>query len=88
MTYQNGLSNLNADRPELLPEFLCQLVHDGVTVVLDSFEGGQVAVLLQHTPGMAVGLHCLSIGLQLQTLVQPRRQFKQKLQLPQEGVDP
>lgn len=82
MIHHTGFSNPNTDRPELLPEFLCQLVHDGVTVILNSFEGGQVAVLLQHTSGMAVGLHCLSVGLQLQTFVQSRGQFKQKLQLP------
>lgn len=55
--------------PELLSKLLCQLVHDGVTVVLDPLEGGQVAVLLQHTAGAAVRSHCLSIGLQLQTLI-------------------
>lgn len=62
---------MHVDRfpPELLPELLCQLVHDGVTVVLNSLEGGQVAVLLQHTAGVAVGSHRLSIGLQLQTLI-------------------
>ena len=64
---------LNADRPELLPQFLRQLVHDGVTVVLNSLKGRQVAVLLQHTSGMTVGRHCLSVGLQLQTFVQSRR---------------
>lgn len=69
MIHQNVFSHVKADRPELLPEFLRQLVHDGVTVILNSFEGGQVAVLLQHTSGMAVGLHCLSVGLQLQTFV-------------------
>lgn len=56
--------------PELLPKLLCQLVHDGMTVVLDPLEGGQVAVLLQHTAGAAVGAYCLSVGLQLQTLIQ------------------
>lgn len=55
--------------PELLSKLLSQLVHDGMTVVLDPLEGGQVAVLLQHTAGTAVGSHCLSIGLQLQTLI-------------------
>lgn len=55
--------------PELLPELLCQLVHDGMTVVLNSLERGQVAVLLQHTAGMAMGSHRLSVGLQLQTLI-------------------
>lgn len=62
---------MHVDRfpPELLSELLCQFVHDGVTVVLNSLEGGQVAVLLQHTAGMAVGSHCLRIGLQFQTLI-------------------
>lgn len=69
MIHRNVFYRLKADRPELLPEFLCQLIHDGVTVILNSFEGGQVAVLLQHTSGMAVGLYCLSVGLQLQTFV-------------------
>lgn len=65
--------------PELLPKLLRQLLHDGVTVILNSFEGGQVAVLLQHTASTAVGVHCLSIGLHLQTLIQSSRQLKQKL---------
>lgn len=68
--------------PELLSELLGQLVHDGVAVVLNSLERGQVAVLLQHTAGVAVRSHCLSVGLHLQTLIQSSRQFKQKLQLP------
>lgn len=55
--------------PELLSKLLCQLIHDSMTIVLNSFKGGQVAVLLQHTAGTAVGAHCLSIGLKLQTLI-------------------
>lgn len=69
MIHQSASCHLKADRPELLPEFLRQLVHDGVTVILNSSEGRQVAVLLQNTSGMAVGPHCLSVGLQLQTFV-------------------
>lgn len=69
--------------PEFLSQLLSQLLHDGVTVILNPLEGGQVAVLLQHTAGMPVEAHCLSIGLQLQTLIQSSRQFKQKLELPQ-----
>lgn len=58
-----------------------------MTVVLNALERGQVAVLLQHTAGMPMGLHRLGVSLQLQTLIQSGGQFKQKLELPQEGVD-
>lgn len=68
--------------PELLSELLRQLVHDGVTVVLNALERGQVAVLLQHTAGMPVGYHRLGVSLQLQTLIQSGGQFKQKLEFP------
>lgn len=73
--------------PELLSKLLCQLVHDGMTVILNSLERGQVAVLLQYAAGTAVGVHCLSVGLQLQTFIQPCGEFKQKLQLPQQSVN-
>lgn len=62
--------------PELLSQLLSQLVHDGVTVVLNALERGQMAVLLQHTAGMSMGSYCLGVGLQLQTLVESSGQFK------------
>lgn len=58
-----------------------------MTVILDAPEGGHVAVLQQHAAGTAMGAHCLGIGLQLQTLIQPGRQLKQELQLSKESVD-
>lgn len=74
--------------PELLSQLLSQLLHDCMAVILNPLEGGQVAVLLQHTAGAPVEAHRLSIGLQLQTLVQSSRQFEQELELPQQSVDP
>lgn len=56
--------------PEFLSELLCQLVHDGMTVVLNALERGQMAVLLQHTAGVPMGFHRLGVSLQLQTLIQ------------------
>ena len=46
-----------------------------------------MAVLLEHTTGTTVGAHGLGIRLQLQALIQPRRELEQELQLTQECVD-
>lgn len=68
-----------ANKPELLSQLLCQLLHDGIAVILDPTERGHVAVLLEHTTSAAVRTHSLGVRLQLQTLIQSGRELEEEL---------
>lgn len=59
--------------PEALPELLGQAGCDDLAVILDGTEGGQVLVLLQHSPGATLVAYSLPIGTQLHTLGEARR---------------
>lgn len=56
-------------------------------VILDAPERGHMTILLQYTACLPVGAHCLGIGLQLQTLIEPCWQLKQELELTEESVN-
>lgn len=54
---------------------------------MDAPERGHMTILLQYTACLPVGAHCLGIGLQLQTLIEPCWQLKQELELTEESVN-
>lgn len=58
-----------------------------MAVILDAPERGHMTILLQYTACPPVGAHCLGIGLQLQTLIEPCWQLKQELKLTEECVN-
>lgn len=73
--------------PEACAEALGQLGHDGVALVLDGTEGGQVPVVAQHSAGagMAAQGPC---RLRPRPAPQPPRHLHQRLQLPQQRLHP
>lgn len=75
--------------PEACTEALGQVGHDGVALILDGTEGGQVAVVAEHGTGTGVAAQGpRRLRPRCRPPSQPPRHLHQGLQLPQQRLHP